>query len=374
MKRVLVVGQSDNPGGVEAVIKRYYEAVKQEIQFDLIVSTQVCYDEDYYRKNHCQIYFIQNAQFKHPLRYRREMKTFFKERKGLYDAIWYNGCDLANSGYIMKMAKQTGIKKRIIHAHNNQLMQTGKKRYCYELMHQYRKNHIDRYATDFWACSELAGEFFYKQAVLDSRRFKVINNAIEAEKYYRNDEIRHKVRTQLKIMDDYIVMGHVGRFQYQKNHELLIDIFKQFHEKHCNSRLILVGQGVEEERIRHKVQKLNLENAVIFMGARNDVNEIMQAMDIFVLPSRFEGLGIVLIEAQAAGLPCVTTKNVVPDIVNVTGNVAFVELGVPLEQWLDCIDIQLDKKMNYDQIKKDIVTSGYDMTTAGETFKKLLEQ
>ena len=110
------------------------------------------------------------------------------------------------------------------------------------------------------------------------------------------------------------------------------------------------------------------------MGARNDVNEILQAMDIFVLPSRFEGLGIVLIEAQAAGLPCVTTKNVVPDIVNVTGNVAFVELGVPLEQWLDCIDIQLDKKMNYDQIKKDIVTSGYDMTTAGETFKKLLEQ
>ena len=95
MKRVLVVGQSDNPGGVEAVIKRYYEAVKQEIQFDLIVSTQVCYDEDYYRKNHCQIYFIQNAQFKHPLRYRREMKTFFKERKGLYDAIWYNGCDIS---------------------------------------------------------------------------------------------------------------------------------------------------------------------------------------------------------------------------------------------------------------------------------------
>lgn len=374
MKRALVVGQSDNPGGVEAVIKRYYEAVKQEIQFDLIVSTQVCYDEDYYRKNHCQIYFIQNAQFKHPLRYRREMKTFFKERKGLYDVIWYNGCDLANSGYIMKMAKQTGIKKRIIHAHNNQLMQTGKKRCFYELMHQYWKKHIDRYATDFWACSELAGKFFYKPAVLNSHRFKIINNAIEAEKYYRNDEIRHKIRRQLNITDDYIVVGHVGRFQYQKNHELVIDIFKQFYEKHCNSRLILVGQGVEEERIRHKVQELNLENAVIFMGARNDVNEIMQAMDIFVLPSRFEGLGIVLIEAQAAGLPCVTTKNVVPDIVNVTGNVAFVELGVPLEQWLDCIDIQLDKKMNYDQIKKDIVTSGYDMTTAGETFKKLLEQ
>ena len=374
MKRVLVVGQSDNPGGVEAVIKRYYEAVKQEIQFDLIVSTQVCYDEDYYRKNHCQIYFIQNAQFKHPLKYKREMKTFFKERKGLYDAIWYNGCDLANSGYIMKMAKQTGIKKRIIHAHNNQLMQTGKKRCFYELMHQYWKKHIDRYATDFWACSELAGEFFYKPDVLNSHRFKVINNAIEAEKYYRNDEIRHKIRKQLNITDDYIVMGHVGRFQYQKNHELLIDIFKQFHEKHCNSRLILVGQGVEEEKIRHKVHNYNLDNAVIFMGARNDVNEILQAMDIFVLPSRFEGLGIVLIEAQVAGLPCVTTKNVVPDIVNVTGNVAFVELGVPLEQWVDCIDIQLDKKMNYDQIKKDIAASGYDMIAAGETFKKLLAE
>jgi glycosyltransferase involved in cell wall biosynthesis len=115
-------------------------------------------------------------------------------------------------------------------------------------------------------------------------------------------------------MDNDIVVGHVGRFQYQKNHELLIDIYNSFHKKYSDSRLLLVGQGVEEAAIKDKVNKLKLEENVMFLGIRSDVNEIMQAMDVFVLPSRFEGLGIVLIEAQAAGLPCVTSKNVVPDI------------------------------------------------------------
>lgn len=374
MKRVLVIGQSDNPGGVETVIKRYYEAVKSDIQFDLMVLTKTCYDEAYYRQNHCRIYYVKSAQFRHPLAYKKEITAFFMKNKGVYDAIWFNGCDLANSGYIMKMAKKSGIEKRIIHAHTNQLMQIGKRRCFYEFMHQYWKQHIDRYATDFWACSKQAGEFFYKSSILNSHHFKIIDNAIEAQKYYRDAEIRHKIRTQLNIDDNCIVMGHVGIFQYHKNHELLIDIFKQFHEEHHNSRLILVGQGVEEDKIHNKVQNLNLRNVVIFMGARNDVNEILQAMDIFVLPSRFEGLGIVLIEAQAAGLPCVTTKNVVPDIVNVTGNVAFVEADAPLEQWEKCIDIQLDKKVNYEEIKKDIEAAGYDITTAGETFRKLLEE
>lgn len=168
MKRILIIGQTDNPGGVETVIKRYYEFLQQDFRMDFMVFTNTCYDEAYFKAHQSRIVFIKSAQFRHPLAYKKEIHTFFEVNKGIYDVIWFNCCDLANSGYIMKQAKITGIRKRIIHAHNTQLMQTGKRRYFYSLMHHYWKNHISRYATDFWACSESAGEFFYKAPIYSS--------------------------------------------------------------------------------------------------------------------------------------------------------------------------------------------------------------
>lgn len=374
MRKILVIGQSDNPGGVEAVIKRYYEKVKKEIQFDLMVFTDVCYDEEYYKKNNCDVIYIKNAQFRHPYKYRWEIKKFFAENRGVYDAIWYNSCDLANCGYIMKQAKKIGIKKRIVHAHNNELMQTGKKRYFYELMHHYWKYNIDRYATDFWACSALAGKFFYKESILKSDKYKIINNAINVKKYCRNDETRKQIRKKLGVNDSDIILGHVGRFQYQKNHEYLIDIYNLFHKKYPDSRLLLIGQGVEEDVIKNKVEKFNLSQNVSFMGIRDDVDELFQAMDVFVLPSRFEGLGIVLIEAQAAGLPCVTSKDVVPNMVNVTGNVEFVALDESVEKWVSTIYRQTNKKIDYVLSNNKVSEAGFDIDVEAKKFKKYIEE
>ena len=180
-------------------------------------------------------------------------------------------------------------------------------------------------------------------------------------------------RAELGIGNNDIVVGHVGRFQYQKNHELLIDIYNSFHKKYSDSRLLLVGQGVEEAAIKDKVNKLKLEENVMFLGIRSDVNEIMQAMDVFVLPSRFEGLGIVLIEAQAAGLPCVTSKNVVPDIVNVTGNVEFVGLDEPVDRWVEAIEAQMNKAVDYEQSSIKVSQAGYDIEVEGDKFKHFIE-
>ncbi len=192
-------------------------------------------------------------------------------------------------------------------------------------------------------------------------------------KLKQNTKIRDKVRTELGIGNNDIVVGHVGRFQYQKNHELLIDIYNSFHKKYSDSRLLLVGQGVEEAAIKDKVNKLKLEENVMFLGIRSDVNEIMQAMDVFVLPSRFEGLGIVLIEAQAAGLPCVTSKNVVPDIVNVTGNVEFVGLDEPVDRWVEAIEAQMNKAVDYEQSSIKVSQAGYDIEVEGDKFKHFIE-
>ena len=156
-------------------------------------------------------------------------------------------------------------------------------------------------------------------------------------------------------------------------HELLIDIYNSFHKKYSDSRLLLVGQGVEEAAIKDKVNKLKLEENVMFLGIRSDVNEIMQAMDVFVLPSRFEGLGIVLIEAQAAGLPCVTSKNVVPDIVNVTGNVEFVGLDEPVDRWVEAIEAQMNKAVDYEQSSIKVSQAGYDIEVEGDKFKHFIE-
>ena len=371
MKRILIIGQTDNPGGVETVIKRYYEFLQQDFRMDFMVFTNTCYDEAYFKAHQSRIVFIKSAQFRHPLAYKKEIHTFFEVNKGIYDVIWFNCCDLANSGSIMKQAKITGIRKRIIHAHNTQLMQTGKRRYFYSLMHHYWKNHISRYATDFWACSESAGDFFYKAPILKGKAFKIIHNAIETEKYAYDSVTRKQIRETYNLENRYVI-GHVGRFQFQKNHEFLIDIFYEYLKLDSRAVLMLVGQGEEEDAIRQKVINLGIEKSVLFMGVRTDVNRLLQAMDVFLLPSRFEGLPLVLIEAQTAGLKCFASKDVITEAADLTGNVEFISLKEDADIWAGKIYSQSEQFLNRTQYVKLIIEAGYDIRTEADKFKAYL--
>ena len=371
MKRILIIGQTDNPGGVETVIKRYYEFLQQDFRMDFMVFTNTCYDEAYFKAHQSRIVFIKSAQFRHPLAYKKEIHTFFEVNKGIYDVIWFNCCDLANSGYIMKQAKITGIRKRIIHAHNTQLMQTGKRRYFYSLMHHYWKNHISRYATDFWACSESAGDFFYKAPILKGKAFKIIHNAIETEKYAYDSVTRKQIRETYNLENRYVI-GHVGRFQFQKNHEFLIDIFYEYLKLDSRAVLMLVGQGEEEDAIRQKVINLGIEKSVLFMGVRTDVNRLLQAMDVFLLPSRFEGLPLVLIEAQTAGLKCFASKDVITEAADLTGNVEFISLKEDADIWAGKIYSQSEQFLNRTQYVKPIIEACYDIRTEADKFKAYL--
>ena len=371
MKRILIIGQTDNPGGVETVIKRYYEFLQQDFRMDFMVFTNTCYDEAYFKAHQSRIVFIKSAQFRHPLAYKKEIHTFFEVNKGIYDVIWFNCCDLANSGYIMKQAKITGIRKRIIHAHNTQLMQTGKRRYFYSLMHHYWKNHISRYATDFWACSESAGEFFYKAPILKGKAFKIIHNAIETEKYAYDSVTRKQIRETYNLENRYVI-GHVGRFQFQKNHEFLIDIFYEYLKLDSRAVLMLVGQGEEEDAIRQKVINLGIEKSVLYMGVRTDVNRLLQAMDVFLLPSRFEGLPLVLIEAQTSGLKCFASKDVITEAADLTGNVEFISLKEDADIWAGKIYSQSEQFLNRAQYVKLIIEAGYDIRTEADKFKAYL--
>lgn len=224
--------------------------------------------------------------------------------------------------------------------------------------------------TDYWACSEIAGKWMFK-----NRNFRVIHNAINVSDFVYNESIRQKVRTQLGLLKDEFVIGHVGRFSYQKNHDFLIDVFNEVHRRLPEAVLILIGDAVEDElylnKAKQKVKELNLVENVRFLGIRNDVPDLMQAMDCFLFPSRFEGLGIVIIEAQTAGLPCYVSS-VIPNEVKITNLVDFISLNESPENWAE----KIIKNKNYKRkdISKEIIKAGYDINTEIKKMQKFYER
>ena len=179
----------------------------------------------------------------------------------------------------------------------------------------------------------------------------------------KRNEIRQKLNIESKI-----VISNVGRFTTQKNHTFLIDIFNEIYKKNNNAVLMLIGNGEKEDEIKKKVEKLGIQNSVLFMGHRDDVNELMQAMDVFVMPSIYEGLPVVGIEAQAAGLPCFMSKDVITDEVKIAENVKFISLDDNAEKWADeILSSDLTRKDNEIALKK----AGYFIE---DMVKELTEQ
>ena len=280
--------------------------------------------------------------------------------------FWYNTCTLTNIDYLI-YAKRYGIKKRIIHAHNS----GNETSMIRGILHYVNKIRLGRYATDFWSCSMAAAVYFFIKKQIHSQKYRLINNAISTYNYKYDILIRNEVRKNLGLEDKYVI-GHVGRFQFQKNHEFLIDIFYEYLKLDSRAVLMLVGQGEEEDAIRQKVINLGIEKSVLFMGVRTDVNRLLQAMDVFLLPSRFEGLPLVLIEAQTSGLRCLTTKNKVPYEVNVTGNVEFEELKENSIEWAHHIECM--EKQPYDRKScLDLITdAGYDILKEAEKMESYM--
>ena len=366
LKKVLVFGMTDNPGGMESCIMNYYRHVdKNKIHFDFLCNWESMVCEKEVKANGSKVYTIPQKSRNYKA-YKRAMNTFFSEHADEYDVFWYNTCTLTNIDYLI-YAKRYGIKKRIIHAHNS----GNETSMIRGILHYVNKIRLGRYATDFWSCSMAAAVYFFIKKQIHSQKYRLINNAISTYNYKYDILIRNEVRKNLGLEDKYVI-GHVGRFQFQKNHEFLIDIFYEYLKLDSRAVLMLVGQGEEEDAIRQKVINLGIEKSVLFMGVRTDVNRLLQAMDAFLLPSRFEGLPLVLIEAQTSGLRCLTTKNKVPYEVNVTGNVEFEELKENSIEWAHHIECM--EKQPYDRKScLDLITdAGYDILKEAEKMESYM--
>lgn len=361
MKKVLVFGMTDNPGGIESVIMNYYRQIdRDEIQFDFLSNSPFIAYEEEIKALGGKMYFVTSRK-KNYFKFEKELNAFMRQHAAEYEAVWVNVCMLSNIDYLIA-AKKYGIPKRIIHCHNSS-NDGGKIKYY---VHQYNKKRLGKYATHFWSCSETASSWFFDQRVMQNPNYKVIVNAIDVKKYEKNEEVRNQYRKELHVQNK-IVIGHVGRFHFQKNHAFLIKVFECLSERNEKYHLLLVGQGQLEPEIRELVKREGLESKVTFLGARGDVDKIYQAMDLFILPSQFEGLGVVALEAQAALLPCVLSGGV-PEIARVNENVVFVPLKDSPEQWADTVEKMLGKI----QVANKMIGSEYDISTQVENFEKEL--
>ena len=269
-----------------------------------------------------------------------------------YDVVHIHSCNTSALAIMAFAAKKAGIKRVIVHSHN-----TGtKKDLKYYALKALFEPLLLSSANDFCACSPVAGEWKFTKNICKNKLI-VLKNGIDTELFKIYNVKREEYRTRLGFSDTSLVIGHVGRFAFQKNHEFIIDIFTELHKKNNKYKLLLIGDGELRQSIEEKVNKAGLTDSVIFTGNVNNVQDYMQAMDLFILPSMFEGFGIVGIEAQACGLPCIFSTGV-PYEAKLTDNVEFVSLE-DKDKWIKTIEemILLPKTDNTELIR----SAGYDI-------------
>ncbi len=299
MTRVLVGYLTDaKTSGIDRFLLNMLEDLNGEpIQFDFLTLHKTKEIEERLKPYHARLYQIPSLA--HPIRQYRETKRILKE--GGYDAAYLNFSVAINSVGAWA-ARGAGTKKIILHSHSSYVdeEQWFRRRLCV-LLHYGMRLFLGHLGTDFAACSQKAGEWMFTGGVRRSRRYRVIHNTVKADRFAYNEKTREEVRARLGLKDK-LVIGHVGQYCYAKNNFFLLEIMEELCKKSPDAMLLAVGTGADWAAVKEQAENRGLGDRILFLGPRQDVDRLMQAMDIFVLPSRFEGQPIVALEAQVAGL------------------------------------------------------------------------
>lgn len=342
--RILHIVTYMGRGGLETMLMNYYRHIdRSKVQFDFLVHRdfEADYDEEI-RSLGGKIYRLP------PLNpfsqgYLSQLNAFFSAHSEYCVVHSHLDC---MAGIPLKYAKKHGVPVRIAHAHSSS--QDKNLKYPLKL---YFKNKIAKYATHLFACSHVAGCWMFNNS-----KFTIVNNAINASDYTFSPVTRAEVRQELGIASNTLVVGHVGRFMAPKNHDFLLQIFSKLPD---NTHLLLVGDGELRQSIEMQADALGIRDRVILTGVRSDVNRLLQAMDVFVFPSLFEGLGIAAIEAQAAGLPCLISDKV-PIECKKTALVTQIPLDSSVQIWADAV-LQAATSPRQDT-QDQIRNAGYDIS------------
>lgn len=345
-----------NYGGVEMVVMNYYlhmDHSRYQFDFFALEGSEVPQREEIERLGG-RVYIV--PKYTHLKSYIHEVTALLKE----------NGYPIVHSQmnalsvFSLYAAKKAGVPIRIAHSHSTAGKGETKKNIVKNLLRPFSKC----FPTQLFACSEMAGDWLYGR----NAHYEIVNNAIDLSKFTYHPEIRNDVRRELGIEGKFVV-GHIGRFCYQKNHDFLIDIFKEIHDKCSNAVLIMAGEGELEPHIREKVAQMGLSDCVKFLGVRRDAPRLYQAMDVFLLPSRYEGLPVVGVEAQAAGLPLITTDLVTKET-KILASTRFLNSADSVSLWADAV---LDSVKGYERhdTAQEMRQAGFDIEAEAQ---KLMER
>lgn len=339
-------------GGIQTfVLENMRHMDKNKIQIDyLLLDDGNHYElEDVLEKEGAIVYKLTGIWLRTPIdfiSYQKAIHDFFA-RNNNYDVVHLHSS--SKNWMVLYYAKKYGIKIRIAHSHNIGFQTHSKAQL---LLAEAFKPLLKKYATHYFACSEDAGKWLFGDSSVT-----VVHNAVDLKKFSYNAEKRKRIRKEYQLETAFVI-GHVGRFTTQKNHSFLLEIFSEIVKKRPDAKLLLVGEGILENEIVEKANGMQLADKIVFSGFHSNVEEYMSAMDIFLFPSLFEGLGLVLIEAQANGLPCFTSDVVVPQEAKISELLNYISLEKSPKEWANII---MKSNLKRRDVSNEIRKHGYEI-------------
>lgn len=357
-----VVGRMDR-GGIETLIMNVYRHIdRSKVQFDFLAhygKENADYNAEI-RKLGGRIYEMpvikteEKTYYWKLFEYQAALRKFFKNHPE-YHVV--HGHMTNTAAIYMPIAKKYGqVNTCIAHSH---LAKTQKSNSPITAIGtDILRIPLRSCATDYFACSDSAALWLFKQSDIDNGKVKIVQNGIDSKQFDYNLSVREQIRAEYGV-NDKTVIGHVGRFYHPKNHPFIIDVFNEYHKKNPESVLMLVGDGETRAEMEKKAESLGLKNEILFMGVRSNVYEFEQAFDLFLMPSLYEGLPVAGIEAQAAGLPVVAADTITKEM-DVTGNCKFLSLDDSIQKWSETMMDMLNGFERKSEAEK-IVASGYDI-------------
>ena len=363
MKVLQVMASCARVSGVAQAMMNYYRQIAKEVTFDFLVfwESDLTFAAEIEELGG-KVFVTPEPGLRSFASYWKAVEEFFRIHAGEYDAVQLH--DLYLNPVVFTLAKKYGVRVRIAHSHSE--------KYSEHLIGSVRNwilyRSLPYLATDFWAASVAAGNAAFSQHITSTAAFAVINNAISLERFLFSPEQRTQVRQEFNISPEAFVLGHIGRFVKPKNHEFLLRVFSVVKQRRPDACLLLVGEGGSlRPAVEAQAEKFGVEDSVCFAGLRTDIGAVLSAMDAFCLPSLHEGLGIVLIEAQTNGLPCLVS-NQVPAEARILPSYRQQGLGDPPERWAETIlSLPTNRLEGADRL---VAQKGFDVRQASQLLVK----
>ena len=368
MKKIKIVeffGEPLNYGGQEAFIKNVYSCIdKSKFEFIFITPFECKNTKliNLINENGDRL-IVGNNPFETKMRKKYILQTAKRQLNNEFDVVHIHSGSIFTLYNVAKISRVKGIAKIIIHSHAS-----GKKNLKYRIIKAISDRNIEKYADYFFACSDLAGEWKYPKEVLHSKKYFIIKNGIDLKKYRYDEKSRLEYRKKFGFKNEHILI-HVGRFSKEKNQLFIIDLFDKVVKKDSTARLLLVGgDGELLDAVKMKIEKMNLQNHVMIMLNRNDVPELLNMSDVFILPSLWEGLPFTGIEAQANGIPCIFSDTITDEI-NITKSYNKLSIKDQPDVWADKIlELFNETRINNEE---EISKSGYSIVNVCSFLEKI---